>query len=117
VPARTTVLAPALAALAILAAVVPVAAQARPAAASRPVDSLPAQDSARRLVGVQVTVTRDAPRAALELPFAITRTLPERERPAIRRAGVGDLLFGVPGVQVQDRGNPSQDPRRSGGAA
>jgi iron complex outermembrane receptor protein len=87
------------------------AAQPRPAIVRRPTDSLAAQDSARRLAGVQVTVTRDTPRAALELPFAITRALPERERPAIRRAGIGDLLFGVPGVQVQDRANPSQDPR------
>lgn len=32
-------------------------------------------------------------------------------RPAQRRVGVGDLLLAVPGVQVQDRANPSQDPR------
>jgi len=69
------------------------------------------RDSVTRLGGVQVTVTRDAPRPALELPFAISRVTPERDRPAIRRAGIGDLLFAVPGVQVQDRANPSQDPR------
>jgi iron complex outermembrane receptor protein len=101
------------AAAALLAAptVASLAAQPRSAAARRSTDSLAAQDSARRLAGVQVTVTRDAPRAALELPLAISRAVPERERPAIRRAGMGDLLFGVPGVQVQDRANPSQDPR------
>ncbi len=32
-------------------------------------------------------------------------------RPAQRRSGVGELLLAVPGVQVQDRANPSQDPR------
>jgi iron complex outermembrane receptor protein len=63
------------------------------------------------LSGVRVSVTRDAQRPALDLPFAISRVQPERERPAIRRAGIGDLLFGVPGVLVQDRANPSQDPR------
>ncbi|MBU6366682.1 MAG: TonB-dependent receptor [Gemmatimonadetes bacterium] len=78
----------------------------RPAA-----DTLIPRDSAARLASVRVTVTRDAPRPALELPFAVSRAAPERERPAIRRAGIGDLLFGIPGVQVQDRANPSQDPR------
>jgi hypothetical protein len=48
------------------------------------------------------------------------RWLPLRHRHPLRcrlrrlRAqpeSVGDLLLGVPGVQVQDRANPSQDPR------
>jgi iron complex outermembrane receptor protein len=59
---------------------------------------------------VKVTVTRDAARSPFELPFALT-SAPVSARPAQRRIGVGDLLLGVPGVQVQDRANPSQDPR------
>lgn len=59
---------------------------------------------------VRVTVTRDAARSPLDLPFALT-TAPVAARPALRRTSVSDLLLGVPGVQVQDRANPSQDPR------
>ena len=70
-------------------------------------------DSARaaRLAPVSVTVTRDAARTPFELPFATARLTPDAARPALRRTGLGDLLFGVPGVVVQDRANPSQDPR------
>lgn len=70
-------------------------------------------DSARaaRLAPVSVTVTRDAARTPFELPFATARLTPDIARPALRRTGIGDLLFGVPGVVVQDRANPSQDPR------
>lgn len=72
-------------------------------------------DSARaaRLAPVSVTVTRDAGRTPFELPFATARLAPDIARPALRRTGLGDLLFGVPGVVVQDRANPSQDPRIS----
>jgi iron complex outermembrane recepter protein len=74
---------------------------------------LPAQspDSTRALAAVRVTVTRDAPRAALDLPFAVTRVTPDSSRPATRRLTVGELLFAVPGVSVGNRNNPSQDPR------
>ncbi|HEY0931025.1 MAG TPA: TonB-dependent receptor plug domain-containing protein, partial [Gemmatimonas sp.] len=73
-------------------------------------DSLTQRDSAQALQSVRVSVTRDVARSPFELPFALT-TAPLSARPAQRRAGVGDLLLGVPGVQVQDRANPSQDPR------
>ncbi len=66
---------------------------------------------AARLAPVSVTVTRDAARTPFELPFATARLTPDLARPALRRTGLGDLLFGVPGVVVQDRANPSQDPR------
>jgi len=55
-------------------------------------------------------VSRERSRSPFELPFALT-TAPLTARPAPRRAGIGDLLFAVPGVQVQDRANPAQDPR------
>lgn len=71
----------------------------------------PRRDSAAQALGaVRITVTRDQARSPFELPFATTSTA-LTERPAQRRSGVGDLLLGVPGVQVQDRANPSQDPR------
>ncbi len=70
-----------------------------------------APDSARGIAPVRVTVTRDAPRAEFDLPFAVARLTPDSTRPALRRVGVGELLFAVPGVSVGNRNNPSQDPR------
>lgn len=67
-------------------------------------------DSAQSLQSIRVSVTREGARSPFELPFALTPA-PLHARPAQRRTGVGDLLLGVPGVQVQDRANPSQDPR------
>lgn len=60
---------------------------------------------------VSVTVTRDAARPALELPFALARITPDSLHPGLRRTSLGELLLGIPGLQVQDRNNPSQDPR------
>ncbi|MBL0170215.1 MAG: TonB-dependent receptor [Gemmatimonadaceae bacterium] len=72
----------------------------------------PADSSARTLLrAVTVTVSRDAARAPFELPFATTRVVPDAQRPGQRRVSMSDLLLGVPGVVVQDRANPSQDPR------
>lgn len=76
----------------------------------RPVTDSAARDSAQALRSVRVTVTRDAARSPFELPFAVS-TAPLSARPALRRTGASDLLLGVPGVQVQDRANPSQDQR------
>jgi len=73
-------------------------------------DSVPPRDSTQRLAPQRVTVSRERSRSPFELPFALT-TAPLSARPAPRRAGIGDLLFAIPGVQVQDRANPSQDPR------
>lgn len=63
------------------------------------------------LAPVSITVTRDAARTPFELPFATAHLAPDMSRPATRRTGLGELLFAVPGVIVQDRANPSQDPR------
>ena len=63
------------------------------------------------LAPVSVTVSRDAARSPFELPFATTRLTPDAQRPGQRRVGIGDLSVGIPGVVVQDRANPSQDPR------
>ncbi len=60
---------------------------------------------------VSVRISRDGDRSLLDLPFAITRLNPDSLRPQLRRVGVGDLLFAVPGVQVQSRNNPTQDAR------
>ncbi len=73
-------------------------------------DSVADDSTARRLNTVRVSVTRDAARSPFELPFALT-TAPISARPAQRRTSVSDLLLAVPGVQVQDRSNPSQDAR------
>lgn len=73
----------------------------------------PPADTSRTSVlqTVNVTVSRDAARSPLELPFATTRVTPDSLRPGQRRVSLGDLLLGVPGVIVQERANPSQDPR------
>jgi hypothetical protein len=60
---------------------------------------LGAQDSTRArsvLPPVRVTATREGPRAPLELPYAITSVTPD-SLAALRRLGVDELLFGVPG--------------------
>src|SRR3954464_10351300 len=72
-----------------------------------------AQDtSGTRLPAVQVTATREGPRTPLELPYAITVTRPD-PLSALRRAGIDELLFAVPGVALANRQNPAQDPRVS----
>ena len=76
-------------------------------------DALCAQDSARTaLPTVRVTATREGPRVSLELPYAVTITRPDALA-ALRRAGVDELLFAVPGVTLANRQNPAQDPRVS----
>ena len=75
-----------------------------------------AQDSARAphpvLPPVRVTATREGPRPAVELPYALTVTRPD-SLAAARRLGVDELLFAVPGVALANRQNPAQDPRIS----
>lgn len=72
-----------------------------------------AQDSARVVLpSVRVTATREGPRAAIELPYAVTQQRPD-SLAALRRTGVDELLFGVPGVTLANRQNPAQDPRVS----
>jgi iron complex outermembrane receptor protein len=71
-----------------------------------------AQDSSRSLPPVTVTATREGVRPALELPYAITSVRPDSFA-AIRRLGVDELLFAIPGVALANRQNPAQDPRVS----
>ncbi len=83
-----------------LAALSPLAAQIDTAARTPPT-----------IGAVHVRIARDAERSVLDLPFAISRVAPDSLRPALRRTSVGDLLFAVPGIQVQPRNNPTQDAR------
>jgi iron complex outermembrane recepter protein len=72
-----------------------------------------AQDSTRStLPAVRVTATREGPRPPLELPYAVTLTRPD-SLAALKRLGVDELLFAVPGVALANRQNPAQDPRVS----
>lgn len=89
-------------ALAIGAAPHVVSAQTKDTTTAKPVQPL---------TPVRVSVTRDAARSVLELPFALSRVTPDSLHPGLRRASLGELLLGIPGVQVQERNNPSQDPR------
>lgn len=74
---------------------------------------LSAQDSSRAsLPAIRVTATREGPRTVIDLPFAITRVRPD-SLAALRRAGVDELLFAIPGVALANRQNPAQDPRVS----
>lgn len=71
-----------------------------------------AQDSSvARLPTVEVTVTRERARSALELPYAISVTTPDSVRPGLRRLALDEMLALVPGVAVANRHNPTQDPR------
>src|ERR687896_113295 len=61
-----------------------------------------AQDStvATTLSPVVVTVTRDVARSPLELPFAITRLIPDSLRPGQRNLSADETLVLAPGVSV-----------------
>ncbi|MBA3557579.1 MAG: TonB-dependent receptor [Gemmatimonadaceae bacterium] len=72
-----------------------------------------AQTPAVPLAPVEVTVTRDAARSPLELPFAITRIQPDSARPGQRQSSLEETLALLPGVIVANRTNPTQDPRIS----
>ncbi len=72
-----------------------------------------AQDTTRTaLPTVTVTATREGPRSSLVLPYAVTLTRPDTLA-ALRKTGVDELLFAVPGVALANRQNPAQDPRVS----
>jgi iron complex outermembrane receptor protein len=60
---------------------------------------------------VRVTVSRDAERSTLDLPFAVSRLELDSARAATRRASLTEMLLFVPGVSVSNRFNPTQDPR------
>jgi len=81
---------------AVVAAALPLAAQ----------DTLP-----RRLP--PVTVTRDAGRSPLDLPFAISSTRPDSLVPGLTHTLVEQSLALLPGLTIANRTNPSQDTRVS----
>ena len=62
---------------------------------------------------VEVTVTRDAARPVLELPYALSRVAPDSMRPALRHVSFDEMLLALPGLSVSNRNNPTQDPRIS----
>jgi len=62
---------------------------------------------------VEVTVTRDAARPVLELPYAVSRVEPDSARPGMRHVSFDEMLLAIPGVSVANRNNPTQDPRIS----
>ena len=66
---------------------------------------------ARPLQAVRVTVSREASRSVLDLPFGVSRVSVDSSRAGIRRASLTELLLVVPGVVVSNRYNPTQDPR------
>jgi iron complex outermembrane receptor protein len=80
---------------------------------SVPRDSVPRDSVTQRLAPVVVTVTREAARSPLELPFAITAVRPDSTRPGLRNTRIEETLLLVPGVTVANRNNPSQDARIS----
>lgn len=60
---------------------------------------------------VVVTVTRSGNGSVLDAPFALTVITPDSSRPGQRHAAVDEKLALVPGLSVNNRNNPSQDPR------
>lgn len=66
--------------------------------------------SIQRLAPV-VTVSRDVGRSVLDLPYAITSVRPDSLRPGQQHLSADQTLFGLPGVVVANRTNPSQDIR------
>ena len=66
--------------------------------------------SIQRLAPV-VTVSRDVGRSVLDLPYAITSVRPDSLRPGQQHLSADQTLFGLPGVVVAPRTNPSQDVR------
>ena len=72
------------------------------------------QDSTAQLIApVRVTVMRDASRAVFELPYGVSRLTLDTTRAGTRRASLTEALLFVPGVNVVNRFNPTQDPRLS----
>lgn len=66
--------------------------------------------SIQRLAPV-VTVSRDVGRSVLDLPYAISSVRPDSARPGQQHLSADQTLFGLPGVVVAPRTNPSQDVR------
>lgn len=72
------------------------------------------QDSMARTIhrlAPVVTVSRDVGRSVLDLPYAITSVRPDSMRPGQQHLSADQTFFGLPGVVVANRNNPSQDVR------
>ena len=82
-------------------------------AAALPVAAQVDTAGTRRLAPVRVTVTRDAPRSSLDLPYSLARLSMDTARTGARRGSLTDLLIAVPGLVSSNRHNPTQDPRVS----
>jgi len=74
---------------------------------------LAAQDTLPRRLPPVVTVTRDAGRSPLDLPFAISSTRPDSLVPGLTHTLVEQTLALLPGITIANRTNPSQDTRIS----
>src|SRR6195952_93411 len=109
--------------LASLAILIPFSANAQDTTAARPDTAarVPADSASRqrqdsmarniqRLAPV-VTVSRDVGRSVLDLPYAITSVRPDSLRPGQQHLSADQTFFGLPGVIVANRNNPSQDIR------
>ena len=72
-----------------------------------------AQDTAATKLLPMVTVTRQAARSPLDLPFGITTVSPDSMRPGQAHLAADQALMMIPGVTVANRTNPSQDARVS----
>lgn len=79
-----------------------------------PMQASMGQDTvARRLPPITVTVTREAARSPLDLPFAVSESRPDSIRPGQAHLTLEHTLLGLPGITVSNRTNPAQDPRIS----
>src|ERR1041385_1763352 len=76
-------------------------------------NSLLGQDTSVAKLPAMVTVTRQAARSPLDLPFGISAVSPDSLRPGQAHIAADQTLFGIPGVTVANRTNPSQDVRVS----
>jgi iron complex outermembrane recepter protein len=102
-------------ALSALAILLPCALRAQDTTA-RAADTLSRQQQDSMARNIQrlapmVTVSRDVGRSVLELPYAITSVRPDSQRPGQQHLAADQALFGLPGVVVATRTNPSQDVR------
>src|SRR6185437_11230438 len=77
------------------------------------VDTVSIRATVPRTLAPVVTVARERGRSPLAVPFAVTTMQPDSMRPGQMHTQLDETLLLVPGVVVQNRDNPSQDPRVS----
>jgi iron complex outermembrane receptor protein len=80
---------------------------------TRHIDTVSTRDTVPRTLAPVVTVARERGRSPLAVPFAVTTMQPDSMRPGQMHTQLDETLLLVPGVVVQNRDNPSQDPRVS----